>query len=58
VLGKSSGGYGAMVLGMRHPDVFQALACHSGDMYFEYCYQADFPKAVDILRKHGGRRGS
>jgi S-formylglutathione hydrolase FrmB len=43
-----------MVLGMRHPDVFQALACHSGDMYFEYCYQADFPKAVDTLRKHGG----
>jgi len=54
VAGKSSGGYGAMVLGMRHPDVFQALACHSGDMYFEYCYQPDFPKAVDILRKHGG----
>jgi len=54
VLGKSSGGYGAMVLGMRHPDVFQALACHSGDMYFEYCYQADFPKAVDLLRQHGG----
>jgi S-formylglutathione hydrolase FrmB len=57
VMGKSSGGYGAMVLGMRHPDVFQALACHSGDMYFEYGYQSDFPKAVDILRKHGGVEG-
>jgi enterochelin esterase family protein len=56
VIGKSSGGYGAMILGMRHPEVFQALACHSGDMYFEYCYQPDFPKAVDILRKHGGVR--
>jgi len=54
VMGKSSGGYGAMVLGMRHPDVFQALACHSGDLYFEYCYQPDFPKAIDLLRKHGG----
>jgi enterochelin esterase family protein len=54
VLGKSSGGYGAMVLGMRHPDVFAALACHSGDLYFEYCYQPDFPKAIDLLRKHGG----
>jgi S-formylglutathione hydrolase FrmB len=54
VFGKSSGGYGAMVLGMRHPKVFHALACHSGDMYFEYCYQSDFPKAVDTLRKHGG----
>lgn len=54
VAGKSSGGYGAMVLGMRHPKVFQALACHSGDLYFEYCYQSDFPKAIDQLRKHGG----
>ena len=54
VLGKSSGGYGALVLGMRHPDVFHALACHSGDLYFEYCYLPDFPKALDVLRKHGG----
>ncbi len=54
VLGKSSGGYGAMVLGMRHPDVFHALACHSGDLYFEYCYLPDFPKALDTFRKFGG----
>jgi len=54
VLGKSSGGYGAMVLGMRHPDVFHALACHSGDMYFEYCYLPDFPRALDVIRRHGG----
>lgn len=54
VLGKSSGGYGALVLGMRHPELFRGLACHSGDLYFEYCYQPDFPKAVDVLRKHGG----
>lgn len=54
VLGKSSGGYGALVLGMRHPEVFHALACHSGDMYFEYCYLPDFPRAIDVLRRHGG----
>ena len=54
VLGKSSGGYGALVLGMRHPRVFHALACHSGDMYFEYCYLPDFPKAIDQLQKHRG----
>jgi len=53
VLGKSSGGYGALVLGMRHPEVFQALACHSGDLYFEYCYLPDFPKAIDQIRQHG-----
>ncbi len=54
VLGKSSGGYGAMVLGMRHPEIFHALACHSGDMCFEYCYLPDFPKCLDAVRKHGG----
>ncbi len=32
ILGKSSGGYGALVQGMRHPELFGAVACHSGDM--------------------------
>ena len=54
VAGKSSGGYGALVLGMRHPDVFGALACHSGDMYFDYCYRADVPKACTVLQRAGG----
>src|SRR3990172_7155877 len=31
--GKTSGGYGAMVLAMRNPDVFGGVASHSGDMY-------------------------
>jgi S-formylglutathione hydrolase FrmB len=46
VMGKSSGGYGALVHGMLFPDVFGAVASHSGDMCFEYCYLPDFPKAV------------
>jgi S-formylglutathione hydrolase FrmB len=54
VLGKSSGGYGALVLGMRHPDVFSAVASHSGDCLFEWGYAADFPKALDTLVKAGG----
>ena len=54
VLGKSSGGYGALVLALRNPGVFQAVACHSGDLFFEYCYLPDFPKAQDVFRKHGG----
>jgi hypothetical protein len=57
VMGKSSGGYGALVLGMRHPGLFGAVASHSGDAYFEYCYLPDFPKAVNGLRKHGGISG-
>src|SRR5215467_1312665 len=35
VFGKSSGGYGSIVLGMHRPDVFCALADHSGDSNFE-----------------------
>lgn len=54
LVGKSSGGYGAIVLGMRHADVFGLVACHSGDMLFEYCYLPDFPKALNTIRKHGG----
>src|SRR5262249_12619431 len=54
VAGKSSGGFGALRLGMAHADVFGALACHSGDMLFEYCYQTDFPKACSVLQAAGG----
>ena len=57
IMGKSSGGYGALVLGMRHPDIFGSVACHSGDMYFEYCYWNDFPRLLKFLNKHGGLEG-
>jgi enterochelin esterase-like enzyme len=54
VFGKSSGGYGAMLLGMRHPERFAALADHSGDANFELCYMPDFPHALDAFREAGG----
>jgi len=57
IFGKSSGGYGALMHAMLHPDVFGAVACHSGDMAFEYCYAADFPKLLRQLEQHGGVRG-
>lgn len=49
VVGKSSGGYGALAMGRDRPDVFGHLACHSGDAYFEYCYLPDFPRAAAAL---------
>lgn len=54
VFGKSSGGYGALMMALEHADTFAAAASHSGDAYFDYCYRADFPHAVDALRKVGG----
>lgn len=52
VFGKSSGGYGAMVHGMRYAKHWGAIACHSGDMYFDFCYRMDIPKVLNTLAKH------
>jgi hypothetical protein len=54
VFGKSSGGYGAIVLGMDRPDVVCAIADHSGDACFELCYIPDFRAALDAYREAGG----
>jgi S-formylglutathione hydrolase FrmB len=54
VIGKSSGGYGALVIGSQHTDVFAHIACHSGDAGFEYCYLPNFPKALTAIQKAGG----
>lgn len=54
VAGKSSGGYGALTLGMRHPELFGAVACHSGDMHFDLCYRADFAPTMRSIGKYGG----
>ncbi|RMG10389.1 MAG: enterochelin esterase [Deltaproteobacteria bacterium] len=54
VYGKSSGGYGALVHGMRHADVWGAVACHSGDMAFDLCYLPDFPGVLDALAAYDG----
>jgi hypothetical protein len=47
--GKSSGGYGAMVQAMLHPDFWNAAASHSGDVGFELLFIADFPKVLRAL---------
>ena len=54
VMGKSSGGYGAIVMGMRHPNVFGLVACHSGDMHFELCYKPDLVQLLQTVHKLGG----
>ena len=36
--GKSSGGFGAMRLGMSRPDIWGAVANHSGDAHFDFVY--------------------
>jgi hypothetical protein len=52
IAGKSSGGYGAMVVPMLRPDVFGAFASHAGDALFETCYLPEFPRVARALRDH------
>jgi S-formylglutathione hydrolase FrmB len=42
VVGKSSGGFGAMHLVLEHPGTFAAFASHSGDSYFRYAHPPAF----------------
>ena len=54
IAGKSSGGFGALRMGMKHPDHFAAVACHSGDMGFELCYKPNFAAAARVLEQYEG----
>ena len=47
VMGKSSGGYGALIMAMRHSDIFGLACSTSGDAYFEFCY---FPGIAEGFR--------
>ncbi len=50
--GKSSGGYGAIVHGMKYPQVWGAVADHSGDACFDFVYWHDWPNTLNELAKY------
>jgi S-formylglutathione hydrolase FrmB len=54
IMGKSSGGFGAMITPMLRPDLFGALATHAGDTLYEYSYLPAFSAAVRHLRGYDG----
>jgi S-formylglutathione hydrolase FrmB len=58
VVGKSSGGYGALVQGLEHGEQWAAVACHSGDIGFDTVYRRDLPLLVEELGRHGGDVGA
>lgn len=57
IFGHSSGGYGALVHGMRRADVWGAVGCHAGDCNFDLVYRPDFPKLLAAIGRHGGVEG-
>ncbi len=54
ILGKSSGGIGALWLAMRRPGLFAAAASHSGDCAFELSLARSFPDAAVQIARRGG----
>ena len=50
--GKSSGGYGAILHGMRYARYWGAIADHSGDACFDFVYWADWPNTLNELTRH------
>src|SRR5512134_1011339 len=50
--GKSSGGYGAIIHGMKYANYWGAIANHSGDAYFNFVYWHDWPNTLDELGKY------
>jgi hypothetical protein len=55
---QSSGGFGAMITAMLRPDLFGALATHSGDNLYELCYIPMFAKGARALRQHDHDTGA
>ena len=54
--GKSSGGYGAIIHGMRYPQTWGAVADHSGDAYFDFVYWHDWPNTLNELSRYRPRQ--
>lgn len=54
VAGKSSGGFGALCLGMRHPELFGAIGSISGDVAFEDSHWPELLALLRALVPHGG----
>ena len=56
LVGKSSGGYGALVRGMLD-DCWDAIACHSGDCGFELLFGIEMGNTLTQIKAHGGLNG-
>ena len=55
--GKSSGGYGALIHGMKYARYWGAVASHAGDCGFDIIHRSDWAGVLDTLARYrrGGR---
>ena len=57
IIGKSSGGFGALRMGMDRPEQFSVIGSHAGDCAFELCLRPRFVEVAPIYERHGGADG-
>ena len=54
LIGHSSGGYGALRLGMLHPDLFGAISAKAPDAYWEFTALGSLSRLHGQISKYGG----
>jgi enterochelin esterase family protein len=57
IVGKSSGGFGALRMGMDRPERFAVLGSHAGDAAFELSVRPRFVEVAPVFERHGGEAG-
>ena len=55
IVGKSSGGFGALRMGMDRPECFAVIASHAGDCGFELCIRPRFAESAAVYERCGGQ---
>jgi enterochelin esterase-like enzyme len=56
IIGKSSGGFGALRMGMDRPERFAVVGSHAGDCAFELSIRPRFAEAAVVYERSGGAR--
>jgi enterochelin esterase family protein len=57
IIGKSSGGFGALRMGFDRPECFAVVGSHAGDCAFDLTLRGRFSEVLPIYEKHGGTAG-
>jgi enterochelin esterase-like enzyme len=54
IVGRSSGGFGALRVGIDRPDAFAAIGSHAGDALFEVSLRPTFTSVATVIDREGG----
>ena len=57
IVGKSSGGFGALAMGMDRPECFSVIGSHAGDAAFELSVRPRFAEVAPVYERYGGPQG-